>query len=132
MMHGSAFHGASRGFTDEQTFGRIYDRQVIFRLLPYIIPYKKMAIVATVAMLVYTGTQVAIPYLIKLGIDDYIGAGDFRGLSIVFAVFLGTALTNWIANYIQQLSMEKVGQGVLYDLRRTMFSHLQKLSPSRP
>lgn len=129
-MHGSAFHGVSRGQADEVTFGTVYDRQVILRLLPYVVPYKKMALVATFAMLVYTASQVAIPFIIKLGIDNFIEAGNFSGLTVLFGVFLAIAGTNWIANYTQQLYMEKVGQGVLYDLRRTMFGHLQKLSLS--
>ena len=130
MMHGSAFHGASRGFTDEKTFGRVYDRRVILRLLPYVIPYKRLAALATFAMLIYTASQVSIPFMIKLGIDSFIEEDDFNGLTIVFGAFISVALINWVANYTQQLSMEKVGQGVLYDLRRTMFSHLQKLSLS--
>ena len=129
-MHGSAFQGVSRGQADEVTFGRVYDRQVILRLLPYVIPYKRLALIATVAMLVYTVSQVSIPYMIKLGIDQFIDVGDFSGLTVLFGVFIAVACTNWVANYTQQLYMEKVGQGVLYDLRRTLFAHLQKLSLS--
>ena len=129
-MHGSAFQGVSRGQADEVTFGRVYDRQVIMRLLPYVFPYKRLALIATIAMLVYTVSQVSIPYMIKLGIDQFIDVGDFSGLTVLFGVFIAVACTNWVANYTQQLYMEKVGQGVLYDLRRTMFGHLQKLSLS--
>jgi len=129
-MHGSAFQGVSRGQVDEVTFGRVYDRQVILRLLPYVFPYKRLALIATVAMLVYTVSQVSIPYMIKLGIDQFIDVGDFSGLTVLFGVFIAVACTNWVANYTQQLYMEKVGQGVLYDLRRTLFAHLQKLSLS--
>lgn len=129
-MHGSAFQEVAKGQSDEVTFGKIYDRQVILRLLPYVIPYKKLALIATVAMLVYTASQVSIPFMIKLGIDDYIETKDFPGLTVLFAIFISVACTNWVANYVQQLYMEKVGQGVLYDLRRTMFAHLQKLSLS--
>ena len=129
-MHGSAFQGVSRGQADEVTFGRVYDRQVIMRLLPYVFPYKRLALIATIAMLVYTVSQVSIPYMIKLGIDQFIDVGDFSGLTVLFGVFIAVACTNWVANYTQQLYMEKVGQGVLYDLRRTLFAHLQKLSLS--
>ena len=127
---GGAFHGANRGFTDEKTFGKVYDRQVILRMLPFVGPYKKMALLAAAAMLLYTAGQVAIPFLIKIGIDDYIVPGNFSGLTILFGIFIATALSNWLGNFVQQMSMERVGQGVLYDLRRTMFGHLQKLSLS--
>ncbi len=129
-MHGSAFQGVSRGQADEVTFGRVYDKRVILRLLPYVFPYKRLAFIATVAMLVYTASQVSIPYIIKMGIDQFIDVGNFSGLTVLFGVFIAIACINWVANFTQQLYMEKVGQGVLYDLRRTMFSHLQKLSLS--
>ena len=48
-------------------------------------------------------------------------------LTIALAI---TATINWLSNYVQQISMAKVSQGVLYELRRHMFDHLQKLSIS--
>ena len=55
---------------------------------------------------------------------------SFAGLSWVFAIFLAIAAINFASNYLQQLAMAKVGQGVLFGLRRDMFAHLQKLSLS--
>lgn len=130
-MGGGMFHGATRGPADEEIFGRVYDQRVVRRMLPYLLPYKRLALVATGAMLIYTGTLVAIPYLIKFGVDSFIVDGDsadFRGLTLVLALFLGTAAANWASNYTQQLAMAKAGQGVLYGMRRDMFGHLQRLS----
>lgn len=132
MMMGGAFSGRSSGRPepDGETFGRIYDKRVISRILPYVRPYRRLALFAFIAMLVYTGSQVAIPYLIKLGIDGYVENGNMRGLLTVFGLFLGTALAGLAANYLQQMFMARVGLGVLYDLRRAMFAHLQRLSLS--
>ena len=132
MMMGGAFSGRSSGRPepDGETFGRIYDKRVITRILPYVRPYRRLATFAFIAMLVYTGSQVAIPYLIKLGIDGYVENGNMRGLLTVFGLFVGTALAGLAANYLQQMFMARVGLGVLYDLRRAMFAHLQRLSLS--
>ncbi len=131
MMNGSAFSGRSRGGdVDGETFGRVYDKRVILRLMPYVRPYRIFAILAFLAMLVYTGSQVAIPYLLKLGIDGYIKKGDFQGLLIIGGAFIGVALAGLVGNYLQQMFMARVGLGMLYDLRRAMFAHLQKLSLS--
>ena len=133
MTSGDMFHGVSRGHVDDQVFGTVYSQRVVLRMLPYILPYKHFAIIATFAMLVFTVTQVAVPWIIKLGIDDYIlkeGGGDFEGLTWVFGLFIGVAVVNWASNYAQQLAMAKVGQGILYGLRQKMFGHLQKLSVS--
>ncbi len=132
MMMGSAFgtNSARRGHIDEEVFGSVYDQRVVLRLLPYIWPFKGLVIIATVSMLIYTGTQIAVPWIIGLAIDDYILAGDFAGLTWLFGIFIGIAGVNWITNFTQQFSMEKVGQGVLYDLRRDVFGHVQKHSVS--
>ena len=122
------FHGVSRGHPDEEVFGDVYDQRVVARLLPYILPYKGMASLAVVAMLIYTGTQVAVPWIIKVAIDEYIFLKDFEGLTWMFALFIGISFVNWLVNYVQQFAMEKVGQGVLFNLRADMFGHVQKQS----
>ena len=122
------FHDVGRGQADEEAFGRIYDQRVISRLAPYVRPYRRLGSLAVAAMAVYIGTQVAIPWLIKWGVDGFIVEGDFGGLSWVFGLFVVTVLLNWGSNYAQQLATAKIGQGVLYALRRDMFAHLQKLS----
>ena len=122
------FHGVSRGHPDEEVFGDVYDQRVVARLLPYILPYKVVASVAVVAMLIYTGTQVAVPWIIKVAIDEYVFLKDFEGLTWMFALFIGISFVNWLVNYVQQFAMEKVGQGVLFNLRADMFGHVQKQS----
>lgn len=132
MMGGQAFgtNSARRGHIDEEVFGSVYDQRVVLRLLPYIWPFKGLVIIAIISMLIYTGTQVAVPWIIGLAIDDYIFAGDFVGLTWIFGIFVAIAGVNWVTNFTQQFSMEKVGQGVLYDLRKDVFGHVQKHSVS--
>ena len=133
---------AARGQADEEFFGSAYDQRVILRLAPYIKPYAPLVIVSLVSMLIYTFTLVAVPWLIQWGIDNPIkdgmeafGRGDsldehIRLLNILFAVFVINALTNWGTNYLQQYAMQRVGQGVLFRLRRALFGHVQKQSLS--
>ena len=133
---------AARGQADEEFFGSVYDQKVILRLLPYIKPFLPLVIVSLVSMLVYTFTLVAVPWLIQWGIDNPIKGGmeafgrgesldeHIRLLNILFAVFVINALTNWGTNYLQQYAMQRVGQGVLFRLRRALFGHVQKQSLS--
>jgi ATP-binding cassette subfamily B protein len=93
-------------------------------------------------MLIYTVTLVAVPWLIQWGIDNPIKEGMeafgkeepldgyIRVLNILFIVFIANALINWGTNYLQQYAMQKVGQGVLFRLRRALFGHVQKQSLS--
>ena len=114
----------------EEVFGTAYDSNVVKRIIPYILAHKKSAIVALVSMLIFSATQVAFPWLIKVGIDSFISNGDFAGLTLVFGIFIVLAVLNLGSNFVQQLSMTIVAQGILYRLRKDMFAHLQKLSIS--
>ena len=134
MMHGMSGMrgpgGSGRVQLDEEAFGSVYSHRVIRRFFPYILPYKQLLAVAIVSMLAYTGSQVAVPWIIKLAIDKYIAAGDFTGLTWIVALFLGNAMVIWGGLYAQEMVIAKAGQGVLFDLRRELFAHLQRLSLS--
>ena len=96
MMSGGAFSGRSSSRdVDGETFGRVYDKRVIMRLMPYVRPYRLFAVLAFLSMLVYVGSQVAIPFLLGRGIDGYIKQGDFRGLLVMGGVFIAVALGEW-------------------------------------
>ena len=116
--------------TDEQVVGAAYDHRVVKRLLTYIAPYKRDAILAVLAVAVYTGANVCIPLLVKLGIDDAVKGNNLALLHWIGLAFLVVAVVHFGANYLQFVFMPRVGQGILYSLRTKMFNHLQELSPS--
>ena len=128
MMHG-AFRGIDRP-DDEEIFGKVYDQRVVRRMIPYMLPYRHLLAMATAAMLVYVATLSAVPWVIGVGIDRYVLNGDFGGLTWLFVMLLGVAFVNWGSGYAQDVLMAKMGQAMLYSLRRELFTHLQRLSVS--
>ena len=98
------------------------------RFLPYILPHKLLVTVATLSMLVLTGSLVAGPWIIKLGIDGFIETRDLAGLSLVVGLFLLNAAVTFAAGYAQEVTIGMLGQRVLFRLRGDMFRHLQKMS----
>ncbi len=130
MMAGWMMGGSTGAQGDEEVFGSVYDQRVVSRMLGYVKPYRRELAIALVAMLAFTASLTAVPWVIKIAIDDFIAQGDLGGLWWMVAVFVGLALINWGANYLQQTAMERVGQGLLYALRRDMFVHLQRQSVS--
>ena len=128
MMQG-AFRGVDRP-DDEEIFGKVYDQRVVRRMIPYILPHRRLLTLATAAMLVYVATLSSVPWIIKLGIDRYVLNSDFGGLTWLFVILLGVALANWVSGYAQDVLMAKMGQTMLYSLRRALFAHLQRLSVS--
>ncbi len=130
-MGSSGMHTANEdNLRDDSIVGSAYDHKVVLRLMTYIWPYKRDAIIAIIAVLVYTLGNVLVPWLMMIGIIWAVEPGDVSRLHIIGGVFAGVTILHFGANYVQFVFMPKVGQGILYSLRTGMFNHLQELSPS--
>ena len=116
--------------SDESVVGAAYDHRVVMRLMTYIAPYKRFAILAIMAVIMYTAANVCIPFLVKVGMDDAVKGQNITLLHWVGGAFLLVAVVHFISNYFQFVFMPRVGQGILYSLRTKMFNHLQEMSPS--
>ncbi|MBM3307207.1 MAG: ABC transporter ATP-binding protein [Candidatus Eisenbacteria bacterium] len=64
----------THGFQDEEILGKPYDARLVRRLLSFVRPYARHVVVAVAMLLVVAGFELALPYLTKLAIDDYIVA----------------------------------------------------------
>jgi ABC-type multidrug transport system fused ATPase/permease subunit len=98
------------------------------RLARFVTPYRRRAILAITAMIVFTMTNLSIPYLVKVAIDSGIRRHDLHVVTLVIVVFLGVNVANVLAGYLQTYFVSWVGERMLLDLRRTLFAHIQKLS----
>ena len=124
------YYNSRSGNIDETDIrGSLYNHQVMMRLLPYLGPCKKTVAVATLAMLVYTGSLVVFPWLIALAFAAVVD-GDLSRLTWILLAMGINALAGWAFNYVQLVLMARVGQNVLYNLRMDLFRHLQGLSLS--
>lgn len=126
----SMFAPSNDNLTDEDVVGRVYDNKVVMRFMTFIKPYKKYALIALTALLVYAAVNAAIPLLIKYGIDWAIAEGRVDRVHIIGAAFMVITLIHFISNRLQFIFISRTGQHVLYDLRSGMFSHLQNQSNS--
>ena len=98
------------------------------RLARLAYPYRRRAVLSVVAMIAVTLSGLAVPYLLKVAIDGGIGAKDVTVLTWVIVAFVGVSLVNLGASYLQTYLTSWVGSHIIYDLRRQLFAHLQKLS----
>jgi ATP-binding cassette, subfamily B, multidrug efflux pump len=112
----------------EELYDKGLDPQVARRLLGFIAPYKWKMLLSTFLMLVATASTVIGPYLVKVAIDDGILAQNVVTLRNVVLVYLGAAIIRWAFIYWRVMIMAWVGQSFIYDLRKRLFAHLQKLS----
>lgn len=107
-----------------------YDPQITSRLLAYIRPYSGRFSLAIILMLVSSAAAVAGPYLIKVAIDSGLSAGSLTVLRQTVLLYLAVAIIQWVATFLRVNLMARVGQSIIYDLRSSLFEHLQELSLS--
>ncbi|MDX6260910.1 MAG: ATP-binding cassette, subfamily bacterial [Kribbellaceae bacterium] len=97
-------------------------------------PYKKMIWLLVAIVVVENAARLSVPYLVHLGIDKGIppilaGEGSKTLVTIVLVV-LGSALIQAGARQIFLMRSGRLGQTILLGLRRRVFDHFQRLSPS--
>ncbi|HQH22217.1 MAG TPA: ABC transporter ATP-binding protein [Thermoleophilia bacterium] len=129
--HTGRTHGVGASFEEMRgwrAFLHLARELKLARLARLAYPYRGRAVSSIVAMIVVTGSTLAVPYLLKVAIDDGIQARDMAVLGRVILAYLAVSLINLGASYLQTYLTSWVGEHVIYDLRRQLFAHLQKLS----
>jgi ATP-binding cassette, subfamily B, multidrug efflux pump len=114
----------------EELYDKPLDPAVARRLVAFLAPYKWQMLVSAFMMLVAVTSSIAGPYLVKVAIDDGLTAGNPLALRNAVLTYLALAIIRWGFIYWRVNIMARVGQSVIYDLRKVLFEHLQKLSLS--
>ncbi|MFI6386511.1 ABC transporter ATP-binding protein [Nonomuraea sp. NPDC050547] len=97
-------------------------------------PHKKQIAALTAIIVVSNLAGLAIPYLVKVGIDEGIppmlkGTGTGTLLTVV-GVILAAAATQALTRQAFLKLSGRIGQDILLELRRRVFDHFQRLSLS--
>jgi ATP-binding cassette subfamily B multidrug efflux pump len=106
-----------------------FDRNVGARLWQFMRPHRRGCawVLSTVAL--YTAVQVAIPLAVRHAVDSALGQSRFS-LDVVLLAFALLIVLNAGLTFLQEWIAARLAQTVIFDLRRAMFEHLQRLSLS--
>lgn len=116
------------GREEEKRERKVSDRALIARLAKYVLKYKWRFTIAVVAVLVTSLTALLPPYLFKVAIDSYIIKGDLAGLGFISLILICIYLVNWVTDYQRTYQISWIGQNMVNEMRKQLFSHLQDLS----
>jgi ATP-binding cassette subfamily B multidrug efflux pump len=105
-------------------------RQALFRLLPYLAPFKGRLSAVMLMVVIYTLLGLLGPYLMGRAIDGYISTKDPLGLVRISLLMLIIYLTGSAFEIVSNWIMAGISQKALQAVRRDLFSHLQGLSLS--
>ena len=132
---------------EDDVSGKAYDSRLMMRLARYLKPYKWQATVSVIAVILKAASDVVGPYLTKVALDRYLtshatlghaGANTnwlarrlsenpFTGLEELAALYLGALLLAYGFEFTQTYLMQWTGQKVMFDLRREIFRHMQRM-----
>jgi ATP-binding cassette subfamily B multidrug efflux pump len=116
---------------EEEIFGRVFDGKVAQRIWQFVRPYKRHVAISVAAVVTFTGSQLTIPLLIRYAIDNGMAPDTPPTVLLgVLAVFAIVVAINFVASRVQEIVTGRMAEDVLFDIRRAMFSHLQRVSLS--
>ena len=98
-------------------------------VVAWIRPYwPSLALVAGLSTL-STLLSLALPYLSKQLVDDALLARNRDMLVRLVLVFAGIALASFFINVVSGLKYTRTSAAILFDMRLSLYQHLQRLSP---
>jgi ATP-binding cassette subfamily B protein len=136
---------------EEEVFDKTYDAHLMRRLLGYVRPYWRMALLAVALIVTSSLLQLVGPLVTAVALDLFLDAGGGEGrampsrllaaamsagtteldtasgLALLAAIYFGSLVASFFVLYAQGYVMQLVGQYVMYDLRRDIFAQLQRL-----
>lgn len=115
---------------DDSELGSRYDHSVVWRLLAFAMPYRKLLATTLFSLFIYSATVVAIPWIIQSATDNYIGSTNPGNMVLPIVIFFSVTSVQYLFNYFHLRSLAIITQKVLYKLRLKTFSHIQDLSLS--
>ncbi len=111
---------------DEELDSR-FDFNQFRRLTGYLKPYAGKVITTVLLMLVSSALALLGPYLVKTAIDERIPEKDIPGLVFLAVIYLVILIINTVCMKFRIRTMTSIGQNTLYNIRKDLFVHLQKL-----
>jgi ATP-binding cassette subfamily B multidrug efflux pump len=126
---------------EEEVLGKAYDSRLMKRLLRYLTPYKWQVAIALGSIFIKVGADVLGPYLTKIVIDRYLApvpglhtrfdrflsSNPFAGIAQIAALYVGLLVFSFLLEYLQTYYMQWAGQMVMFDLRKEIYRHLQRM-----
>ena len=106
----------------------IPDSEIIKRLLAYAKPYWKGFIFVIALMIFSISYDIVGPYLIGR-IQGMIKAEfELSKLFLVIALYASLLLVTLGCSYVQSITLQKIGQKIVSNIRMDLFEHIEKLS----
>ncbi len=126
MMHGGRWWSFLR--YDETKGSPSIDRRLLLRVAGYARPYVWRLALMLAAIVVVAVVELLPPLLYRDLIDNVLPQQDVRRLNLVAAGLLAVPIVSGVIGVAQRYLGASVGEGIIFDLRQQMYSHLSRMS----
>ena len=116
---------ANRVITDSKKNVQKQDLRLLLRLAPFIKPYKKVALIAGIALILSSMAFLLLGQGIKLFIDEGLYTLNSKAMLTIFFVLLIMVVSTFVRFYF----VSWIGERVSNDVRLAVFKHLLTLHP---
>jgi ATP-binding cassette subfamily B multidrug efflux pump len=135
----------------EDEGAKAFDKHLALRLLRYLKPYRARAAASVALVILSSLLEIAGPAIIAFGVDLYVKPlsgsntvgisqrlgewlaahgwtfAPLTGINIAATLYFITLFADFVVLYTQMVLMNLMGQYIMYDLRKEIFRHLQRL-----
>ena len=124
MIHSFYSHSRS-GASDEKPK---ITRGLLKRVWGYAQPYRWMIVTMLIIALAVSGLGLLTPLILRELIDHTLPSRDLHRLAIMLGTLVVIPVVSGVLNVTMRQLSARVGEGVVFDLRVALFSHLQRMS----
>ncbi len=125
------FHGG-RWFSylryDEEQDRPDINQNLLRRVIGYARPYWLGVVITLLTMLVISLLSLVPPLIIRDFLDRALPDRDIARLNLLVLGMVAIPLINGLLGVVQRLASARIGEGIIFDLRRAIYAHLQRMS----
>ena len=97
--------------------------------LKYVVPYRRRLVVVLSLSLLSTVFSLILPYLTRSLVDRAFGERDLQALYRIVEIFAFASVAGFVVSMYVGLLYTRVSADMLFDMRLSLYTHLQRLSP---
>jgi ATP-binding cassette subfamily B multidrug efflux pump len=101
---------------------------ILLRILNLFQPYKARLFIAAICLLATTGLSLAVPWFIQQAIDLGLSDGQSEYLVIAGLSVAGLGVVKGVFSFGHRYLSQWLAQRLAYDVRNTLYDHIQRLS----
>lgn len=112
---------------DEEQDRPEFSRDLLRRVWDYARPYRRGILLIMITIFGISLLSLIPPLLIRDLIDRALPERDVARLNLLALGMVAVPLINGLLGVVQRYASARIGEGIIYDLRRDLYEHLQRL-----